>query len=72
MMIIMMNVIMMVVVANISAAKAVDRESGRGDIGRNPGFLWISDFFAGFWTPGGVPAARSRNSGPDELRESPR
>ena len=37
-----------------------------------PDFRAISIFFAGFWGPGGVPAARSRNSGPDGLRESPR
>ena len=42
------------------------------DIGQNPGFSWNFDFSAGFWGPGGVPAARSRNSGPDGLRESPR
>ena len=47
---------------NITAAGAVDREFYSG----------FFDFFAGFWTPGGVPAARSRNSASDGLRESPR
>ena len=51
--------------SNITAAGAVDREFYSG-------FFGFLIFFAGFWTPGGVPAARSRNSGPDGLRESPR
>ena len=36
------------------------------------GFFGCLIFLAGFWAPGGVPMARSRNSGPDGLRESPR
>ena len=63
---------MQTAIGNITAAGAVDRESGGGHIGRNPGFSWNFDFFAGFWGPGGVPAARSRNSASDGLRESPR
>ena len=52
-------------VYNISAAGAVDREFYSG-------FFGFLNFLAGFWGPGGVPAARSRNSGPDGLRETPR
>ena len=50
---------------NISAAGAVDRNLYRF-------FFGFLNFLAGFWAQGGVPAARSRNSGPDGLRESPR
>ena len=35
-------------------------------------FFRIFEFFDWIWGPGGIPAARSRNSGPDGLRESPR
>ena len=56
----------------ISAAGAVDRESGGEDIPRNPYFFGFLNFLIGFWGPGGVPTARSRNSGPDGLRGSPR
>ena len=41
-------------------------------IHRFPGFSWIVNFLGGFWGPGGVPMAISRNSGPDGLRETPR
>ena len=50
---------------NISAAGAVDREFYSG-------LLDFFNCFAGFWGPGGDPVARSRNSGPGGLRESPR
>ena len=50
---------------SISAAGAVDREFYSG-------FFGFLNFWAGFWGPGGLPAARSRNSGPDGLRENPK
>ena len=34
-------------------------------------FFGFLHFLGGFWGPGGVPAARSRNSASDGLRESP-
>ena len=37
-----------------------------------PDFCEFLIFFCGFWAPGDVPAARSRNSASDGLRESPR
>ena len=50
---------------NISAAGAVDREFYSG-------FFGFLNFVRGFWAPGGLPAARSRNSASAGLRESPR
>ena len=58
--------------SNISAAKAVDREFEGEDIAENLGFFGFLNFLTGFWGPGGVPVARSRNFTSDGLRESPR
>ena len=41
---------------NITAAKAVDRESGGGHIGRNPGFSWIFVFFCWILASGRCPS----------------
>ena len=37
-----------------------------------PDLFGFLNFLGGFWGPGGVPAARSRDSASDGLRESPR
>ena len=45
--------------SNITAAGAVDRESGGGHIGRNPGFSWIFDFFPWILASGRCPSGET-------------